>query len=755
MPRKTAPIKAQPSCTALRVRARDLLCAFFLLALGTAVLPTHISAVSMAQAQQAPDAATQELFLAVDVNNLQGVRDAIDKGANIEARDFTGTQPVDIAIDRGYFDIARYLISVRNLRQNQQDPTAQIPKMDAPAQQLGEDTNPFEVLPEPPAPPVVDPVVAQTPETVEVSPSLFDVAESGPELADLPEPQNPSLETQPRVEKDATRAPDQTSERLELKVDTEVPQPVARTAKDSAAKTFITTFFDFFKPPNVTGVIRREQGQVTQNAALSDVELAQELDNIRAERGTDIIKGPAVPFSPDELAQERPPAPQIPAPINDELAAAPLETPELVPYSVGSVPTPEPFQGQEDPFGELSIEDATPQDEQPLEASVPITSRPSSTASKPSYREAPGVPGRRYDSDKPFGGGVDPDILAFLGLDPRTALPSEAQVVAKADDDDPFASLGGADDNPFDLLEGADDTNISDLLEGLGEPQDVAERTPRSPPPPGGASDDPFATLGPLDDVDELAGLLESTNEDVSGTQGWDVTRVDGADLPSEVIVLTDIEASGQILDGVELTLGSDTTIGQEVGAERLKLMEQKTIHKPCLAKGGNDTLFCVDKVSWPFELEEDFLVDTIMYQGTRAIARYDAGRASNYHTMFRSTSFEKVVGYYTQRYGQPSQVIERAIAPLAAPRQDNPTYLWQSREPGTDTISTLEIRKFNDAQGGFPDTLRGVILLYRNHAKSIFPQLSQLELMVLKADNVAAAEESLGGVEDSSSIWN
>jgi len=46
------------------------------------------------------------------------------------------------------------------------------------------------------------------------------------------------------------------------------------------------------------------------------------------------------------------------------------------------------------------------------------------------------------------------------------------------------------------------------------------------------------------------------------------------------------------------------------------------------------------------------------------------------------------------------------------------------------------------------------VILLYRNQAKPIFPQLSQLELMVLKPDDVGIyANEA--NEKDNTDIWN
>lgn len=772
----------------------------------------------------------------MDRNDLAAVRAAIDKGADVEARDYTGTQPVDMAIDRGYFDIAHYLISVRNAVQAQQ--TGQ-PALPAPSTEelyksqtsaeapQPDDANPFAsvealndapvdtpddallddlvVVPveapseQPEALPAVEPSSLAAADTAEPDPFAVTAPSEILSPSDaLPMPQVPPApykstvqaqaepEVAPQVEAQAQTEENPKPPATAIEVVTPEPakekEAPTKQNKPSAARTFITTFFDFFKPPNVTGVTRREQDRSLNNGSISNEELAKQLQEIAAERGDAVIKGPEVPISPEELARQLPPAPDLGELTPEEMASLGADTPALPPYSVhsaqGGVTEPQPSMG--DAFGDLTIDDATLDDEQPLEGSTPDATMGADQASLPpvpSFKEAPGVPGKRYDPTKPFGGGVDPDILAWLGLDPRTALvvedgaikvklealasdtktpPASAAASAPAEDD-PFA-------NPFDTLDGAQEPAVSDLLEGLGEPQDIASTEPQSPPSPDGASDDPFAmpspegatddpfATPPSGDVDELAGLLESTSENVSGTKGWDVTKVEGADLPSEVVVLSEIEPTGEILDGVELALGSSTVIGQDVGEDRIKLLDQESIHKPCISKGGTETVFCIDTVSWPFELEEYFLVDTIMYQGTRAVARYDAGRATNFHSLFRSEAFENVIGYYTKRYGPPTQMIERAIAPLAAPRQANPTYLWQSREPGTDTVTTLEIRKFDDAQMGFPDTNRGALLLYRSHAKSIFPQLSQLELMVLKADAAIPVESTAPTPGD---VWN
>ena len=847
MPRKTKTATALSPRAQSHTRAgallRPVLCVVSAFAIGPVfgsfqAFP-DLSFVSPARAQELPNPATQELFLAVDRNDLAAVRAAIDKGADVEARDYTGTQPVDMAIDRGYFDIAHYLISVRNAKQAQQTgqpalptpSTEELAKSKTPTEApQPDDANPFALAEAPndaPDDALLDdfvevpaeqsealPVVEPSPAAADtVEPDPFNVtasSETGPPPGALPVPQTPPApyKSVAQAQSEPTFAPEQEQEpapqtqaQAEPEVDAGPPAPAIEVVtpeppkekvtakqkdKSSAAKTFITTFFDFFKPPNVTGVTRREQDRSINNGSISNEELAKQLQEIAAERGDAVIKGPEVPISPEELARQLPPAPDLGELSPEELASLGADTPALPPYAVGAPQdtAAESLPSMEDAFGDLIIDDATLNDEQPLKGSTPdatMGASPSDQGSPPpapAFKEAPGVPGKRYDPTKPFGGGVDPDLLAWLGLDPRTALAvqdgkAKATSGALASDattpPDPAAPSDPAEDdpfaNPFDMLDGAKEPAVSDLLEGLDTPQDIASKEPKSPPSPDGASDDPFATLSPEGasddpfatpppggDVDELAGLLESTSERVNGTKGWDVTKVEGADLPSEVVILSEIEPTGEILDGVELSLGSNTVIGQEVGEDRIKLLDQESIHKPCISKGGTETVFCIDTISWPFELEESFLVDTIMYQGTRAVARYDAGRATNFHSLFRTEAFDNVIGYYTKRYGQPTQMIERAIAPLAAPRQANPTYLWQSREPGTDTVTTLEIRKFDDAQTGFPDTKRGALLLYRSHAKSIFPQLSQLELMVLKADAAIPVESTAPTPGD---VWN
>lgn len=716
--------------------------------------------MAVAHAQQL-DRATQVLFLAVEKNDLPGVQAAVNGGADITARQINGMQAVDLAIERGYFDIAHYLISVRNQIDAQGKPAKPAPSL----QQLAQDQRAKQgVSPAPQSPATA---VPPAPEIPAGTPNPFDAPRASDGLPVIGDVREPTVVPEKTTTEVATLEKPQAAD-APAKTDTPASTPADSLAdtptKPSATKSFFSTFTDFFKPPNTTGIVRRDTSLTTKEQdTLTDEELNKQLKEIDAAMGDALIKGPAVPISPEELARELPPAPEIPA---DAAASegVPYETPALPPYRVtspGAPTTQSPEVSSKDAFGDLEVADVTAEDNKPATSSPPGKS----SASKTTIANV-------LDTDLPFNGGVDPDILALLGMKspdkPASEPATTGDQVAEAD---PFSSPSVPSDPFATPPSGGKPDSIASVLEGIGEPKDVPTlktnkpSLPRDKPtggvidpfatPAEGAGDpsfaapapdtsgpiapaDPFATPVPPKEgeVDELAGLLEGVGEKVASKQdGWDVKEVENAAQAGQIPALSEINPTGKPLDGVVLTLGAEAVIGQEVGEERLKLMEQETIHKPCLKKGGPETVFCVDKVSWPFELEEDFLVDTIMYQGTRSISRYDAGRASNFHALFNTGSFAKVVNYYISRFGQPTEKIDRAIAPLAQPRRDNATYMWHSREAGTDSIVTLEIRQFDDARSGFPDTRRGAVLLYREHAGEIFPLLSQLELMVLKDD--------------------
>jgi hypothetical protein len=70
------------------------------------------------------DKATRQLFQAVYANDLASARTSVSNGADVNARDRWGMTPADIAIDRGNYGIAHYLVSIRNTRRQQEAASA-------------------------------------------------------------------------------------------------------------------------------------------------------------------------------------------------------------------------------------------------------------------------------------------------------------------------------------------------------------------------------------------------------------------------------------------------------------------------------------------------------------------------------------------------------------------------------------------------------------------------------------------------------
>ncbi len=159
---------------------------------------------------------------------------------------------------------------------------------------------------------------------------------------------------------------------------------------------------------------------------------------------------------------------------------------------------------------------------------------------------------------------------------------------------------------------------------------------------------------------------------------------------------------------------------------------DQAKSKKACIDKRRGVILFCIERIDWPTELESTMQVDTVMYQGLNAIVRYDNGVATRFHALFPSESFDAIVTYYIRRLGDPMNIWRRTISPLAAPVRENPTVSWQALNPLTQTTSILEIRRFDDTRGGFPDEKRGAVMLYSAQSGPIFPQVSAFELMRL-----------------------
>ncbi len=195
-------------------------------------------------------------------------------------------------------------------------------------------------------------------------------------------------------------------------------------------------------------------------------------------------------------------------------------------------------------------------------------------------------------------------------------------------------------------------------------------------------------------------------------------------------------------LKNVLLTLGDSVTTGQT------KLPRGIAEPDACVGKRRGTISFCIVPVDWPRTIEPSFAVNTNLYQGTRAIARYDKGKASHFHALYAARDHDKIVEFMKRRYGPPTDIWKRMIAPFGKPRQPNPTYVWRSIDSETDKVTILEVRKFDDSRSVFPDTAHGAIRLYPAGGPPVFPIITAHDIMSIdwaaRSDHIDGASPAL-----------
>jgi hypothetical protein len=202
--------------------------------------------------------------------------------------------------------------------------------------------------------------------------------------------------------------------------------------------------------------------------------------------------------------------------------------------------------------------------------------------------------------------------------------------------------------------------------------------------------------------------------------------------LPKRPSKKTEQKLPEKRLKGVILKIGRMTALNKTPPPQASK----PKFYQSCINKKLGSLIFCVENLNWPESIRTFFLTDSILSKDTHTIVRYDGGVATYFHTLFPSKSYTSIINYFTQRFGAPTKNLERSIAPLAEKRRINPTAIWQRITPETNLLTTLEVRMYDDNRGDFPDTKRGAVYLYNEKSQSVFPHVSLVELMLLRAED-------------------
>jgi hypothetical protein len=666
-------------------------------------------------AAQSLSPATEKLFEAVYDGDLAQVQISIAAGADISALNTWGIMAVDLAVDKGHFDIVHFLLQVRDTQSQNKKP-----------------------LP-PPAPAIVTSLGATAGQPASVPPPA-------PAAAPVGEVYSPPTNAGPWSAIVVTSEPPPPP----AAVFVEGPSPFDQQASSDAALPIIGTV----RGPTINTNVQ----QSVETTVQEPVEKTRRI----------VVQQPVAATPPTKAVVPPSPAPEPePAPVFE--ASVPKQ-PETKPEPAQQIAKIEVAPKQVEPAAQeetgiwntlknifksdVPAKTETPAAPKPaaiLEATakpsppVPLKEvrKPASLGLKTAPVSPPNVSGPPPPIDeKILPENVTPAQLANLSdddLEPTQVVPIRTDVPASSS-----LKSHKTPTQPTSDITKAKVTRIS-KTENVA-PKPGVKLTANRPAVQVGATTPPGKPREQEGFFSKVMSIFSSDEENKVAAQkapadsaktteendDWSVKDIQQAQVvprkPTRRVVR---ELPDNRLNGVILSIGTTTSLGKLPPPQ----VPAPWYYKSCIDKKLGSIAFCIEPLDWPGEINPFFLTDSILYEGTKTIVRYDEGAATYFHTLFPSESYASIVSYFSRRFGPPTQKLKRSIAPLAEPRRINPTVIWQSIAPVTNLLTTLEIRMYDDNRGGFPDTRRGAVYLYHEWSQPVFPQLSSVELMLLRSE--------------------
>lgn len=249
---------------------------------------------------------------------------------------------------------------------------------------------------------------------------------------------------------------------------------------------------------------------------------------------------------------------------------------------------------------------------------------------------------------------------------------------------------------------------------------------------------DPDADLADADadlaDAAPVDGPIPSLfgSDDLSGSGNGPQEAVS---IPKEIDPVK--PPTGRILEKTTLKVSDKMKLGLPLEV----FSDESGFKYRCIDPGDAITVYCVLPISWPKQINRYLAVTSVMYSGEKYIMRYDGAIATSLHALIPTEAFDLVVAHYQKKYGPPTEALAPIIAPFAQPRQTNPKVIWRSAATDGQPGMVLEIRKFDNLRSAFPDLKRGAVMLYTDDEPSIFKNVSPLDFMLSKKEDVGQSK--------------
>lgn len=138
----------------------------------------------------------------------------------------------------------------------------------------------------------------------------------------------------------------------------------------------------------------------------------------------------------------------------------------------------------------------------------------------------------------------------------------------------------------------------------------------------------------------------------------------------------------------------------------------------------------CVVNVKWPREIRPDFVANSIIYTGQKAVVIYQDGIAAAMYALFRSDAFERISGYLASQYGPTTDYSRDKVQLMAGGRRQNEISLWRSTDPASGLAMEMEVRKFDNVRDLFGDPYHGMIEIRFAESRRVFQFVQPLDLM-------------------------
>lgn len=602
-----------------------------------------------------PKGPTLELFKAVELNDMAGVKKSIEAGADLYAQNDEGMTAADLAVDRGHFIVAHYLLSRRLAGQT--PPVALVPGRAKEAHKAAKARPKRKFAKPPPKPPAPPPMKVAEPEAmpekapqskspemaetvIEVTPDEAGEKAEAPEaletVAEAPEPDAGESGGKPLAEEGPVPffkslvdlitpgggkpppKPDDTAKEAAAegapgtKPGAEPDETIVETAVEQSDEVVVDVTGDV--PGDVVVEITDEPAAKLEETDLETVTIEPDLEDptkTADKNAGDAEAKPEEPKKPEESfldrmaglftsdgkkdgAGEEKPGEKGAAPAVSEIETydLPLPPPKVAPAKRFSPK----FMDKLADFLESG-------DEKAFKAWLPEMQ-----VMNPGVLSALSEPGAPGPAAEPAQVAAKPESMEPLVPDkaPMAAVekaPLEPLPGAKPDKEADKEAVPTAD-KPG-MIKGVFNKLVGVLTPDFGD-KDRSGRLVLEP-------DEKLAQ------AEKKAPSGGDEAETEKPPKFWPVTEVKSAEAPTLAVKKP---PRGSLLrtslTGVTLSLGESVSLENSFPPSGTGLDP----HNRCVKKNRGTTLFCLETVDWPEPMQPDFLVPTILYTGQKAIAR-------------------------------------------------------------------------------------------------------------------------------------